>query len=413
MKILMLGRWVPAPRRPVRATREYQFARHLARGHQLTIAFVTDNPDTAGAISALRSDFGDLEFASVPRGWKSLASAVSLASGESCTLSYFRSEALRTRLRDRLSRTRYDLLFVSASGMIQYGLEADPAIPMVVDFGSVGSEWWMQEAKRGSFPGTRFFRTEGIRLRIAETAAVQRASLCVAETPRAADIVESLVSRARAVVIPSGVDVDAFPPRPPRGRVPTVVFDGFASGSSEDAEAMDFASKVLPMVRARVPQVRVVVGKGDGVNLPRPTATFREAEVLRTADARLVFHDQAVAATPVRAGRDLRKGVLEAMAAGVPLVTSGSVCEYLAAENGRELYAADDPAGFTERLVELLLSGTKRERMGSAGRQLIQTKFSWDVLAARLEDLLVDVVGGKRNAAGTVDARATPAVLGG
>ena len=61
MNILMLGRWLPPARRPVRDTREYQFGRYLARDHQLTVAFVTDNPDTSGALSALRKEFTDIE----------------------------------------------------------------------------------------------------------------------------------------------------------------------------------------------------------------------------------------------------------------------------------------------------------------------------------------------------------------
>src|SRR5207244_10656942 len=69
----------------------------LAQKHSLTLAFTTDNPNAVGPISSLRSEFGDLEFTVVPRTWKSLTSAVSLMTGESCTLSYFRSEALRSR----------------------------------------------------------------------------------------------------------------------------------------------------------------------------------------------------------------------------------------------------------------------------------------------------------------------------
>ena len=67
MNILMLGRWLPPARRPVRDTREYQFGRYLARDHQLTVAFVTDNPDTSGALSARRKEFTDIEFAVMPR----------------------------------------------------------------------------------------------------------------------------------------------------------------------------------------------------------------------------------------------------------------------------------------------------------------------------------------------------------
>ena len=69
MKILMLGRSIALARRGDKATREGRIARRLARSHRLTLAFVTDVPNPVGVVSALREEFGDLEFAVVPRGW--------------------------------------------------------------------------------------------------------------------------------------------------------------------------------------------------------------------------------------------------------------------------------------------------------------------------------------------------------
>ncbi len=291
----MLGRWLPPPRRAVRAMREYQFASQLKSAHRLTLAFMADNPDSTGPISTLRSEFGDLEFAVIPRGWKSLSSALRLATGESCTLSYFRSEALRTRLADRLRRTRYDLVFVSSSTMIQYALEVDPTIPMVMDFGSVGSEWWLQEAQRGAFPGTRFFRTEAARLRAAEAQAARRAVLLLAETAEAGRIVESISPGAQATVVPSGVDVESFPANLPAGKVPTVVFSTALNDGAEVKDAVDFCDSIVPAVRARVPGARFVVASKDPITNPATASRLRGVEVLPSTDLRLLFHDHAVA----------------------------------------------------------------------------------------------------------------------
>ncbi|MEK7369943.1 MAG: hypothetical protein AAB265_00675, partial [candidate division NC10 bacterium] len=158
MNILMLGRWLPTPRRAEEAGREHRFARHLARTHSLTLAFVTDEPNPAGCISALRGEFSDIEFAVVPRGWKTLSSAVRLATGESCTMAYHRSEALSTRLRDRMRSARYDLVHVSSSSMIRYALELDADVPVIMDFGDIDSEWWLRQARLRSFPGANFYR---------------------------------------------------------------------------------------------------------------------------------------------------------------------------------------------------------------------------------------------------------------
>ena len=63
MNILMLGPWLPTTRRPLANERLHQFARHLAKDHRLTLACATDHPNPIGAVTALREQFDDLEFA--------------------------------------------------------------------------------------------------------------------------------------------------------------------------------------------------------------------------------------------------------------------------------------------------------------------------------------------------------------
>lgn len=413
MNILMLGRWLPAPRHPVRATREYQFAHRLARSHRLTLAFITDNPDATGSISALRNEFGDLEFAAVPRAWKSLASAVRLATGESCTLSYFRSETLRTRLADRLRRTHYDLVFVSSSGMIQYALDVDPVIPMVVDFGELDSEWWSRQAARGSFPSMRFFRTEAHRLRIAEAVAAQRAIRCVAETADAARIVQSLAPGAPITVIPSGVDVDSASSSLRAGKVPTVLVNTSLDTEAEVTDTIAFCRTILPEVRARVSNARfVVASKG-----PLPARVAGHLVGVETAapitDVRVLFHSHVVAAAPRWVGTDLRSSALEPMGAGIPVVTTSKVRDQLGAQAGRDMHVSDRPLDFARHVVELLENAPLREEMGASGRAFIQANFSWGIFSSRLADLLSGVIAGPTPSGTESEPRSIPAALGG
>jgi polysaccharide biosynthesis protein PslH len=212
VKVLMLGRWLPLARRAGAGNREYDFARHLAREHRVTVAFTTDDADDVYGPSMLRQEFGDIEFAVVPRGWKYLTGAISLATGDSCTLAYFRSPALSARLADRMKTGGYDLVYVSSSSMIQYALELDPGVPLLVDFGEVDSEWWRSQADLRSFPGANFYRTEAARLRTAEAAAAARASACIVTNPQAGAAVAQFAPWAPLTVIPTGAgpasDVD-------------------------------------------------------------------------------------------------------------------------------------------------------------------------------------------------------------
>jgi glycosyltransferase involved in cell wall biosynthesis len=393
MNILMLGRWLPPPRRPVRGMREYQFARHLTQQHRLTLAFVADNPDAAGAISALRSEFGDLEFSSVPRGWKSLSSAVRLATGESCTLSYFRSEALRTRLAERMRRTPYDLIFVSSSAMIQYALDADPSIPLVVDFAGVGSEWWMQQAARGTFPGTRFFRTEAARLRAAESAAARRAARCVAESADAARVVQALQPAGPTTVIPNGVDVEMFGFGPRQGTTPTVLMSMSGASEADLRDTDEFWRKVVPAVRSRVPSARFVTVCREPLPSGRLNPAAAGVEMVGPGyDMRPLLHSRAVGAAPWKADSELVPGVLEPMAAGVPVVVTPRVQDRLGAAPEPGLRVADDAVQFARQLVHLLEHDGDRKQAGQDARRFIETHYSWEIHAARLGELLAEVV---------------------
>lgn len=413
MNILMLGRWLPPPRRPVRGTREYQFARHLVRQHRLTLAFVADNPDAAGAISVLRSEFGDLEFSAVPRGWKSLASALRLATGESCTLSYFRSEALRTRLAERLRRTAYDVVFVSSSTMIRYALEVDPAIPLVVDFGSVGSEWWIQQAVRGTFPGTRFFRTEAARLRLAETAAARRAARCFVESKAAGRIVESFNPATPPIVLSDGVDVERAGHGLRQGTTPTVVINLTGSGGTDPGDGDGFWGKAVRVIRSRVPSALVVAVGADAS--PAGRRGPAGVEMMGPGyDMRLLLHSRTVTAVATSGVGDSLFGALESMAVGVPVVMTSGVRERLGAGPDVDLRAADDPVAFGRHVAELLENDGDRRQAGEAGQEFVAAHWSWDVHAARLAAVLAEVAKGPASApSGPVGSPPVPAPVRG
>ncbi len=359
MNILMLGRWVGAPRYPLKATREYHFGRVLAQKHSLTLAFTTDNPNAVGPISSLRSEFGDLEFTVVPRTWKSLASAVSLMTGESCTLSYFRSEALRSRLADRIRTTPYDLVFVTSSSMIQYAMEIDPAIPVIVDFAHLDSEWWIRQASRGSFPGSRFFQTEGVRLRATEALAARRAAHCLVATPEAAKLVQGFKPTGPVTVVADGVDVENFRSRPRRGGPPTVVLATALGGASESHDALEFIRQVMPAVRSQYPEVRLVISSHES---PR--------------DAALTYRIPGVEVDAPRP--DMR-----------PALARASVA--VGAEAGRDLLVADAPREFANQILHLLRDHEAATDMGARGQLLVSTKYAWSVLTVPVHGLVESV----------------------
>jgi glycosyltransferase involved in cell wall biosynthesis len=394
MKILMLGRSLPLARRGGRATREQRFARHLARNHRLTLAFVTDDPNPVGAVSALREEFGDLEFAVVPRGWKTLAGAVSLATGDSCTLAYARSSALATRLRDRLRSESYDLIYVSSSCMIQYALEADPAVPVVIDLGDVDSRWWSRQARERSFPGANFYRTEAVRLHLAEKAIARRASRCIVSSPHAARAVE-LGDGLAPVIIRNGVDVDYFIPALRLPAAPVVLLLSPLESDRQVAAAAEFCRTVVPAVRRRLPTARFLAVGGELAPSAAGLSRLEGVEVVSAiADIRPYLHRATLGVAPLPADGELQTSILEAMCSGLPVITTTHATEGLGVQPGRDLLVEDVPAGCAARVAELLASASLRAELGGQAAAFVRANYSWDVAVGQLAQTLDSAVPG-------------------
>jgi glycosyltransferase involved in cell wall biosynthesis len=403
MNILMLGPWLPTMRRPIGNERMHQFARHLAKDHCLTLACATDHPNPIGALSALREHFDDLEFAVIPNRWKRLWSVAHLATGSSAEVAYFSSAALRTRIRDRFRSNAFDLVYVTSTSMIPYALDLVPAVPVILDFGDLDSEWWLERSHRFSGLKARVYEAEAARLRSVEITGARAATHCLVATPRIATLVTAFAPSAAVTVIAEGVDADeqASPSRP--GAPHTIAFSPCLERDPEARAAAEFCDEILPRVRTRVRGTKLLVGCTARFPFAKRLAHLPGVEVVApTSNLRALLRRATVAVAPRRFGPATQRGLLEAMAAGVPIITSAEGQDGLRLQHGREVYVEGSPIGFTERLIELLQKPTLREAMGAKGRAFIRLHYSSTTAAGRLSQVVAAAVNrGVQNGSAT------------
>ena len=406
----MLGPWVPSARYPVEAERLLRFARHLAHGHRLTLAFATDVPDHSGTILALRAEFRDMEFAVVPRRLRRLWSALRLFAKASVDLTYFDSAALRTRLRDRQRTSPFDVVYAASAGMIRHALDLERPGPLVIDFGDLDSEWWERRATGSARLKAGLYRAEAARVRDLEQAAARRATVSMVSSPQAAERIASFAPGVPVVVVPNGVDPERYPAGPHRATESVIAFTGSIEGAAGLAAATEICRAVLPAVRAQVAGARVVI---PGRYLPRSAhrlARLPGVEIVGNGgDLRALLRSAAVAVSPSGDSNGSRQGALEAMAAGVPLVATRKSLIGLSAKFDREVYVEDDSGALARRLVELLSSESMRAEVGSRGRAFVRAHHSWDAAAARVARVVDRVLGITPRASRRATALEVPA----
>jgi glycosyltransferase involved in cell wall biosynthesis len=92
-----------------------------------------------------------------------------------------------------------------------------------------------------------------------------------------------------------------------------------------------------------------------------------------------------VAVVPLLAGSGTRLKILEAWAAGLPVVSTTLGAEGLGARDDESLLLADGGPAFAEAVSRLLACPDLRQKLGMAGRLLLEQEFTWETAWKKLD----------------------------
>ncbi len=156
-----------------------------------------------------------------------------------------------------------------------------------------------------------------------------------------------------------------------------------------------FIREVFPIVRRQMPEATLtIVGARPPQDIVR-FATRHSSHVTLTGyvpDLQPYLERAALMVVPVRAASGMRVRILEALARGIPLVTTTTGVEGIEAIHGEHLLVADEPREFAEAVVRLLGNAQLRERLARNGRRLIEEHYDWRVVLPRLEGVYESLV---------------------
>ena len=142
-----------------------------------------------------------------------------------------------------------------------------------------------------------------------------------------------------------------------------------------------------------VPEARFyIVGRDPSASV---VELGKEPRVVVTGfveDVRPYFQQASVYVVPMRFGGGTRFKVLEAMAAGIPVVSTTVGAEGIAAEPNRDLVIADEPETFAQEILRLLREEGRRRSLVENARAIVERKYDWSIIVPRLEELYARIV---------------------
>ena len=109
-------------------------------------------------------------------------------------------------------------------------------------------------------------------------------------------------------------------------------------------------------------------------------------------DLRSVYFSGRCMLVPIFSGSGQQNRVLEAMACGIPCITSSFVATGLNAPEKDVLLVANDPPAFVSHLKDLLSHPGKRKTLASSARDFIERNFSWSVNTMLLQEMIQNAI---------------------
>jgi polysaccharide biosynthesis protein PslH len=384
LRILFLAARFPWPLRRGDQARAFHQLRLLAPRHRTTLLCFHDAEPPPEGRSALEGLCESV--VSVPLGRAAMAGA--LARGALSPLpfqvSLYRHPPMTRALARLAAERRFDLVHVQLARMAPHaeGL----VLPRFVDLVDALSLSTRRRSARHRGPLRWLTALEARRLLACERHLCRTFEGACVVSPVDRD---AIGGGPRLDVVPNGVDLVRFP-FAREGREPaTVVFTGNLGYFANVDAARWLVAEAWPLVRRAVPDARLdLVGA-------RPAAAVRRlasgaAGVRVRGDVEDVLphlRSATVSVAPMQAGAGQQFKVLEAMAAGTPVVATPVAAAGLAAGEDEGLCVAGTPGDFARAVVRLLGDPAHADRLAVRARGFVEEHHSWERSTARLEEL--------------------------
>lgn len=303
------------------------------------------------------------------------------------SISRYRSEAMETKIAELSRREKFDAVvcdFLSASQNM-------PDLRACTLFQhNVEAVIWRRNADRAGNAAVRaYFKLQADRMQSYERDICQRVRSVIAVSEQDAALMRHDYGTKRVSAVATGVDLEYFAPRP-SPPVADLVFVGSMDWMPNIDGMQWFVREVYPLIRKqRRACTLAIVGRKPSAEIESLAAADPSIQVTGTvADVRPYLWGSPVSIVPLRVGGGTRLKIYEAMAAKTAVVSTTIGAEGLDIRHGQNILIADSAEDFANASLELLENEPARQRITDAAWDLVQTRYSWDVVCGQFEALL-------------------------
>lgn len=401
-RVLFLAHLLPYPLDNGGRIKSYHTLKALSAHCDVALLALVRDGETKESVDALRPlCAGGVQTVPLIRSQTSnVAQAASALLGrKSFVVSRDFVPAMQKAVAEYLQKHRTDVVHIDHLHMAQYVLPRKTGARLILDNHNVEADVVAQIGQTTQNVAARLLaQQEAPKLEQYETDVCRAVDYVLVTTDEdAARIKARAGDKVKIAVLPIGVDFDYYGQvrRDPASQtllsIATMHYQPNVDGVTW------FYENPYPVIKQSVPDVKLVLAG------PKPPERIKGWTIPDKSlsvpgyveDERTLAADCAVFIVPLLAGGGMRVKILNAMAMGLPVISTRVGAEGIGATDGRDLIIANSTENFSRLCITLLREPARRDALADAGRSLVQQYYSWDAIAQRLLSVYSHVLLGQ------------------
>ncbi len=382
MNILFLTHMLPYPQTDGARIRSFNLLKTLTRHNKVSVvSFISETTRTED-IDELRGFVHDLQTVFRPQKYAIKDLFKGVCTSEPFTIINYRTEEMKELVSKKLNEG-IDAVHCEHLNMAQYAMAGD-GVKRIIDMHNVESEIMRRYADKASDPLKAIYsKMTAKKLARYERDVLRNFDLCVAVSARDADHMREFCSNT--VVVDNGVDLDSFLLCEDIVTEPRLVYTGWMKYHANNDAAKYFCDEILPAIKKDRSEVTVdIVGKEPSDEVLRLSDIAGVNVTGAVPDIRSYINKASVYIVPLRVGGGTRLKILEAMAIGIPIVSTSIGCEGIGLTNEKDILIADTAKDFARQTLRLLDDAALRKHLAANARELVEERFSWKMIGEKL-----------------------------
>lgn len=373
----------------------YQTVRELARNTELHLIVLLDYARELAPHKHVQAMCASTEFIVRMEGREKVFGSV-----EPHAVREFRNQDLEWLIHRQIYTRQIDVVQLEYTVMAQYAAQFRQ-IPSIVFEHDVYFQSIVRAlpTTRGLLPKlqARWEYLRALRYEVSELPRADRIQVCSRENR---EYLESFVPKLKGRVdegFRAGIDTASYDFKADGRESGTMLFLGSFRHLPNQEALVWFFNEVLPRVQERRPAARLIVIGSDPPPRHSLPKTAGNVELIGfVEDIREPLARYAVFVCPILSGSGVRVKLLEAFAAGIPVVSTRIGAEGLALQDGEVCRLSDDPEGFAERIIEVLDHPDEAARMAERARAEVVAHRDLRTMTLGLVENYRETIAGMR-----------------